>query len=46
MSEMINNSDLRQEQLKAIIRSIHEGMDLEEAKKILRNSLIKYQLRK
>ncbi len=32
MSEMINNSKVRQEKLKEIIRAIHDGMPLEEAK--------------
>ncbi len=36
MSEFINNSLERQEQLKKIIRDIHKGMDLEEAKKIFK----------
>ena len=36
MSEMIDNSAKRQGQLKKIIRDIHEGMDLTEAKKIFK----------
>ena len=36
MSEFINNSEKRQEQLKAIIKKIHGGMDLEEAKKLFK----------
>ncbi len=36
MSEMIDNSAKRQEQLKKIIRGIHEGMDLADAKKLFK----------
>jgi len=36
MSEFINNSEERKEKLKAIIKDIHNGMPLEEAKKIFK----------
>lgn len=36
MSEMINNSMKRQEQLKVIIKEIHKGMPLEEAKALFK----------
>ncbi|MFA6627437.1 MAG: DUF438 domain-containing protein [Bacilli bacterium] len=36
MSELINNSKVRQQQLKQLIIQIHEGMPLEEAKKIFK----------
>ncbi len=36
MSEFINNSSARQEQLKSIIKQIHNGLPLEEAKKIFK----------
>lgn len=36
MSEFINNSAMRQEQLKAIIKNIHNGMPLEDAKKLFK----------
>ncbi len=34
MSELINNSEIRKEKLKVIIKQIHKGMPLEEAKKL------------
>jgi|LGVF01.2.fsa_nt_gb DUF438 domain-containing protein len=34
MSELINNNEIRKEKLKAIIKQIHKGMPLEEAKKL------------
>jgi len=36
MSEFINNSEERKEKLKAIIKQIHNGLDLVEAKKIFK----------
>ena len=36
MSELINNSKVRQEQLKKLIKQIHDGMGLEEAKAIFK----------
>jgi uncharacterized protein len=36
MSELINNSKERQEKLKVIIKKIHQGMPLEEAKKLFK----------
>lgn len=36
MSELINNSKERQEKLKVIIKKIHRGMPLEEAKKLFK----------
>jgi DUF438 domain-containing protein len=36
MSEFINNSSVRQEQLKSIIKQIHDGLPLDEAKKIFK----------
>lgn len=36
MSELINNSKIRQEQLKALIKKIHNGMSLDEAKAVFK----------
>lgn len=36
MSEFINNASIRQNQLKELIKQIHEGLSLEEAKKIFK----------
>lgn len=36
MSELINNSKIRQEQLKQLIQQIHKGMPLDEAKAIFK----------
>jgi len=37
MSEIINNSETRKEQLKAIIKQIHNGMNLADAKKLFKS---------
>jgi len=36
MSELINNSKVRQDKLKELIKKIHGGMPLEEAKKLFK----------
>jgi hypothetical protein len=37
MSEFINNSSARQEDLKSIIKQIHDGLSIEEAKKLFKS---------